>query len=67
MADQVDVSGGARTPAGGQAAGERPHQFGLTPAMALIAGASTVLASIAMITGGLRRHMSQPAPVPPYR
>src|SRR5881227_1089136 len=38
MADQVDVSGGVREPAGQIAEGEKPHQFGLTAAMALIVG-----------------------------
>src|SRR6266516_7792002 len=38
MADQVDVSGGGRGPAGQVAEGEEPHQFGLTAAMALIVG-----------------------------
>jgi APA family basic amino acid/polyamine antiporter len=38
MADRVDVSGGVREPAGQVAEGEKPHQFGLTAAMALIVG-----------------------------
>jgi basic amino acid/polyamine antiporter, APA family len=37
MADQVDISGGARGPAEA-VTGEKPHQFGLTAAMALIVG-----------------------------
>jgi APA family basic amino acid/polyamine antiporter len=38
MADQVDVPGGASAPAGEVAESEKPHQFGLTAAMALIVG-----------------------------
>ena len=38
MADKVDISGGATPPASELAEGERPHQFGLTAAMALIIG-----------------------------
>jgi APA family basic amino acid/polyamine antiporter len=38
MADQVDVPGGASAPASEAAEGEKPHQFGLTAAMALIVG-----------------------------
>jgi hypothetical protein len=38
MTDQVDISGGAARSAGGTAEEGRPHQFGLTAAMALIAG-----------------------------
>src|SRR5499427_1861742 len=38
MADQVDVSGGAPGVTGETADGEKPHQFGLPAAMALIVG-----------------------------
>jgi len=38
MADQIDVSGGAPGAIGETAAGEKPHQFGLPAAMALIVG-----------------------------
>jgi APA family basic amino acid/polyamine antiporter len=38
MADQIDVSGGAPGATGETAGGERPHQFGLPAAMALIVG-----------------------------
>jgi len=38
MADQIDVSGGAPGATGETAAGEKPHQFGLPAAMALIVG-----------------------------
>ena len=38
MADQVDVSGGAPGTAGKPAVAEKPRQFGLTAAMALIVG-----------------------------
>ena len=38
MADQIDVSDGAPGPTGETAGGERPYQFGLPAAMALIVG-----------------------------
>jgi basic amino acid/polyamine antiporter, APA family len=38
MTDQVDVSGGVPGTAGEPPAAEKPHQFGLTAAMALIVG-----------------------------
>src|SRR6516165_6503596 len=38
MTDQVDVSGGAARPGSEPAQAEKPHQFGLTTAMALIVG-----------------------------
>ena len=38
MTDKVQVSGTGHGPAGEPAAVERPHQFGLTAAMALIVG-----------------------------
>jgi len=38
MTDQVDVSGGAARPGGEPDQAEKPHQFGLTTAMALIVG-----------------------------
>jgi APA family basic amino acid/polyamine antiporter len=38
MTDKVQVSGQAPGPAGAPTEGERPHQFGLTAAMALIVG-----------------------------
>src|SRR5499427_10667714 len=38
MADQIDVSGGAPGVTGETAGGEKPHQFGLPAAMALIVG-----------------------------
>jgi len=38
MADQIDVSGGAPGATGETVAGEKPHQFGLPAAMALIVG-----------------------------
>ncbi len=38
MADQIDVSGGAPEATSETATGEKPHQFGLPAAMALIVG-----------------------------
>src|SRR5215813_5064802 len=38
MAGQIDVSGGAPGPTGETTSGEKPHQFGLPAAMALIVG-----------------------------
>src|SRR5215472_12567333 len=38
MADQIDVSGGTPEVTGETAGGEKPHQFGLPAAMALIVG-----------------------------
>jgi hypothetical protein len=38
MADQIDVSGGVPGATGETAGGEKPHQFGLPAAMALIVG-----------------------------
>ncbi|MGZ4427359.1 MAG: amino acid permease [Nocardioidaceae bacterium] len=38
MTDQVDVSGGVTGHAGDRTAADKPHQFGLTTAMALVVG-----------------------------
>lgn len=99
MAHQVDVPGGAGGPVADSAVAGKPHQFGLTAAMALIVGSIVgvgifnlptslaaygpiTLVSMALTTVGAlalalllgipvylgqRGHMSQPAPVPPYR
>jgi hypothetical protein len=51
MADQIDVTGGAPGPTGETASGEKPHQFGLPAAMALIVGSKE--STITAIGGGM--------------
>ena len=61
MADKVHISREVPGPATAPSGEGSPHQLGLTAAMALIVG------SIIGVSIFQRRHMSQPAPVPPYR